>query len=102
MLLLLLKESHTLLGLLRFEVLENLKERHKKNFYNRANKRKQKQTSQGRSLKRQKNQQKEKRKQQKIIISLPLARWRDISCLDWQWGFREGGLSTVQNIQTGF
>ena len=54
MLLLLLKESHTLLGLLRFEVLENLKERHKKNFYNRANKRKQKQTSQGRSLKRQK------------------------------------------------
>lgn len=60
MLLLLLKDSHKLLGLLRFEVLENLKEKHKKNFYNRANKRKQKQTSQRRILKGKKNEQKEK------------------------------------------
>ena len=54
MFLLLLKDSHKLLGLLRFEVLENLKEKHKKNFYNRANKRKQKQTSQNRTERKEK------------------------------------------------
>ena len=62
MLLLLLKDSHKLLGLLRFEVLENLKEKHKKNFYNRANNRKQKQTSQRRILKGQNNRTKRKEK----------------------------------------
>lgn len=62
MLLLLLKDSHKLLGLLRFEVLENLKEKHKKNFYNRANNRKQKQTSQRRILKAQKNRTERKEK----------------------------------------
>ena len=67
MLLLLLKDSHKLLGLLRFEVLENLKEEHKKNFYNRANKRKQKQTSQRRILKGQKKQNRKKREGNKRL-----------------------------------
>ena len=79
MLLLLLKDSHKLLGLLRFEVLENLKEKHKKSFYNRANKRKQKQTSQRRILKGQKNRTERKEKVTRDYNLPTLARWRDTS-----------------------
>ena len=92
MFLLLLKDSHKLLGLLRFEVLENLKEKHKKSFYNCGNKRKQKQTSQRRILKGQKNRTERKEKVTKDY-NLPTPRALERHIL---------GLSIAQNIQTGF
>lgn len=69
MLLLLLKDSHKLLGLLRFEVLENLKEKHKKNFYNRANKRKQKKGISEEDFKSTKKPNRKKREGNKRLLS---------------------------------